>query len=216
MYLFLPRPGKFNLGFAVFDDNKGRGREIPLDTRGFQTFLTEWGLGRVRTTSDTGSAPRYAGTGRKVDLSVGKVHMQWNRPLEMTRVLDINDNTAYSGWEVTLTDDGREVLQSAATLPSGQVYTEEVPLAQASDEDDSSSVVSVSSNPSSDGDGHSECAGEEYCQDDAYFERERGDLEDTVTYVFNTNQRLFPEGKASEDKSSGFSNSERSTTEDGF
>ena len=41
MYLFLPRPGKFNLGFAVFDDNKGRGREIPLDTRGFQTFLTE-------------------------------------------------------------------------------------------------------------------------------------------------------------------------------
>ena len=81
-------------------------------------------------------------------------------------------------------------------------------------DDDSSSVVSVLSEPSSDDDGHSECARKGYCQDD-YFSKDREDSDVTVVDVFNTNQALFPGEQVSEDESSGFSNPERSG-EDGF
>ena len=136
-------------------------------------------------------------------------------PLAMTRVIDDNDNTVYSCWEVTLNGDGRTVMRSTTTLPSGQVYTEEeelVPLAQTDDEDHS--VISVLSDPSSYGDGHSECAYAGYCLDDDHFSRECEDPDDTVVDVLNINRNLFTGGKVSEDGSSGFSNSKRSA-EDG-
>ena len=217
----VPCPTRFNLGFAVFENDKNRRREIPLETEGFQIFDTEWGLGRVRTTSGIGSAPSDAVTKLEVDPSTGrfspqgKKHVQWDCPLAMTRVLDDNNNTVYSGWEVTLTDDGRTVMRSTTTLPSGQVYTEEeelVPLAQTDDEDHS--VISVLSDPSSYGDGHSECAYAGYCLDDDHFSRECEDPDDTVVDVLNINRNLFTGGKVSEDGSSGFSNSKRSA-EDG-
>ena len=127
---------------------------------------------------------------------------------------DDNDNTVYSGWEVTLNGDGRTVMRSTTTLPSGQVYTEEeelVPLVQTDKED--RLVISVSSDPSSYGDGHSECAYAGYCLDDDHFSRERGDPDDTVVDVLKTNWNLFV-GEEVSDGSSGFSNSERSA-EDG-
>ena len=63
-------------------------------------------------------------------------------------------------------------------------------MAQMDDEDDSS-VISVSSDPSSDGDGHSECryAGLGYCLDDDHFTREREDPEGTVMDVLNINRK---------------------------
>ena len=218
----VPCPTRFNLVFAVFDgeDNKNRRREIPLETEGFQIFDTEWGLGRVRTTKSIGSALSDAVTKLGMDPPTGKFsprgkrHVWWDRPLAVTRILDNNDNTVYSGWEVTLTDDGRTVMRSTTTLPSGQVYTEEeelVPLVQTDKED--RLVISVSSDPSSYGDGHSECAYAGYCLDDDHFSRELEDPEDTVVDVLKTNWNLFV-GEEVSDGSSGFSNSERSA-EDG-
>ena len=44
----------------VFENDKNRKCEVPLETEGFQLFDTEWGLGWVRTKSGIGSAPRDA------------------------------------------------------------------------------------------------------------------------------------------------------------
>ena len=209
----VPCPNRFNLGFAVFDgeDDKNRRRQL---------FETQWGLGRVRTTKGIESAPSDTVTKLREDSLTrksglrGKGRVRGDRPLTMARVLDDNDNTVYSGWEVTVTDDGRMVRRSTTTLPSGQIYTEEEeigPLAQTDKED--RSVVSVSSDSSRYGDGHSECAYAGHCLDDDYFAREREDPEDNVVDVLNTNRNLFTGGEMS-DGSSEFSNSERSA-EDG-
>jgi hypothetical protein len=110
-------------------------------------------------------------------------------PLAMTRVIDDNDNTVYSGWEVTLTGDGKTVMWSTTTLPSGQVSTEEeelVPLAQTVGGDDSGSVISVLSDLSSYGDGHSDCAYAGYRLDDDHFSRESKDPDGTVVDIFKT------------------------------
>ena len=90
-------------------------------------------------------------------------------------------------------------------LHEGHVYDEELlPLPL---------VVLISSEPSSDDDGHSECARMGYCQDD-YFSKDCKDSTATVVDVFKTNQALFPGERVSEDESSGFSNPE-SSGEDG-
>ena len=73
----VPCPTKFNLGFAVFENDKNRKREIPLETKGFQLFDTECGMG---------SAPSDAVIELGVDLSTGrfspwgKKHVRWDLP----------------------------------------------------------------------------------------------------------------------------------------
>ena len=87
-------------------------------------FNTEWGLGWVRTARGIGSAPSDAITKVEVDPLTGKFdpcgkkNAQFS-PLAQT-IVD-NNNLVYSGWVVTLKDDGRMV----ATPPSGYVYTQE-------------------------------------------------------------------------------------------
>jgi hypothetical protein len=211
----VPRPNRFNLSFAVFDgeDDKDRRRKIPLDTERFQLFETEWGLGRVRTLSNAVTRSRVDPPMEKFSPR-GKGHVWWDRPLTMGRVLDDNDNTVYSGWEVTITDVGRTVMRSTTTLPSGQVYTKEekiTPLVQTDEED--RLVISVSSVSSSYGDGYFGCAFVGHCLNDDHFAREREDPEETVVDVLNTNRNLFMGGKMS-DASSEFSNSGRGA-EDG-
>ena len=79
----VPCPNKFNLGCAVLE-NGNRKCGIPVETKGFQLFDMEWGLGRVRTASGIGLAPSDAVTKMEVDPSTGrfslwgKKKVRWN------------------------------------------------------------------------------------------------------------------------------------------
>ena len=91
-------------------------------------------------------------------------HVGFSHPLSKTCALDDNANNVEHS-SVFLDETGRQVRQSI--LPEGHVYDEEIGLPvdnkqEGADDDqsviwtDDSSVVSVSSEPPSDDDGHSE------------------------------------------------------------
>jgi hypothetical protein len=91
-------------------------------------------------------------------------HVGFSHPLSKTCALDDNANNVEHS-SVVLDETGRQVRQSI--LPEGHVYDEEIGLPvdnkqEGADDDqsviwtDDSSVVSVSSEPPSDDDGHSE------------------------------------------------------------
>ena len=75
--------------FAVFE-NGGGDRKIPLDTTGYQTFTTEWGIGRVRTMEGKAliqtlsqAEVRKEGSSKSRDLNLEVMVVKMTNPLPM-------------------------------------------------------------------------------------------------------------------------------------
>lgn len=178
--------------FAVFQHGDGGSevplkREVPLETAGYQTFKTEWGLVWIK--SDKGLTSDNAVT-KSLDLTMSPGEYPSASPKHKKGLcLSVNNaNLKCPGFTITLNDAGRTVMRTI--LPN--VYDKElIPLVVLSG-NDVSSVITVSSEPSSDDDGHSECSRMGYCEDNYnYFSKARKDSDATVIDVFNTNQNLF-------------------------